>query len=275
MARSGQVASALLWLAVWSGAGAAHAQVSYSTGAVADYVPNGCGGPDLPLTIPEADAFRGWYNFRAFPNISRWNNIDVWGSDFRDGAGNDLEPQGGSGLPEVYFFTGHGICQNPPNASSADFIAVCSPTGQPNVTNIGNSTRWGNDRLRFAFLDASCPMDLISILNQWGSVFQGLHVATGHSGTAVADTLDSSDRGNQFAVRTTGLNLGFIVVPQMSVGDAWMATGTIDVQSGACAMVTAAGATEADAVNRRDNERIDSGWPNPVANWLAWRWICR
>ena len=30
----------------------------YSTGAVRDYIPNGCGGPDLPLTIPEAQNFR-------------------------------------------------------------------------------------------------------------------------------------------------------------------------------------------------------------------------
>ncbi len=38
----------------------AHSQMSYSTGAVRDYVANGCGGPDLPLTISEADNFRAW-----------------------------------------------------------------------------------------------------------------------------------------------------------------------------------------------------------------------
>jgi hypothetical protein len=34
-------------------AGSASAQ-TFGTGAVRDYIPNGCGGPDLPLTIPEA-----------------------------------------------------------------------------------------------------------------------------------------------------------------------------------------------------------------------------
>ena len=254
----------------------AFAQLTYSTGAVRDYVPNGCSGPDLPLTIPEADNFRLWYSLAGYQNISRWENTDVWGSDFRDGANNDLEPQGGSALPRVYFYSGHGICQNPPAATSGDFITVCSPSGQPNTTNIGNSTRWGNDNLRFAFIDASCPMDLVSLMNQWGPVFQGLHVAVGHSGTSTSDTLDSADRGSQFAARTAALPGPFgLFFPKQSVGDAWMATGTIDIQTGCCAVVTAAGETEADAINRRENEHIDSGWSNPVANWLAWRWICR
>jgi hypothetical protein len=251
--------------------------ITYSTGAVRDYIPNGCGGPDLPLTIPEADNFRTWFNLGGHANISRWNNTDVWGSDFRDGANNDLEPQGGSGLPNAYFYTGHGICQNPPSATSPDFITVCSPSGQPNTTNLGQLTRWGNDNLRFALIDASCPMDLVSVLNEWGHVFQGLHVAVGHSGTTTMDTLDSSDRGNAFAARIAGPYGGILdwILPTNSVGDAWMATGTIDIQAGCCAIVTAAGETEADAVNRRENEVIRSTWSNPRAVWLAWMWLCR
>jgi hypothetical protein len=264
------VLSFLLIMCVAAGAAA---QVTYSTGAVRDYTPNGCGGPDLPLTIPEANQFRAWFALGGNTNISRWENTDVWGSDFRDGAGNDLEPGGGSGLPAVYFYTGHGICQNPPAATSGDFITVCSPSGQPNTTNIGNSTRWGNDSLRFALIDASCPMDLVSLTNIYFNVFQGLHVATGHSGTSNADTLDSVTRGDQFAARlvNTPLSLFF---PTQSVGSAWMNTGTIDIQPGCCAVVVAAGATEADAVNRRENERLTSGFGNPPSNWLAWRWLC-
>ena len=247
---------------------------TYSTGAVRDYIPNGCSGPDLPLTIPEAADFRAWYDLGGMSNFTRWENTDVWGSDFRDGT--DLDPSGGSGMPNIYFYSGHGICQNPPAATSGDFITVCSPNGQPNTTRIGTSTRWGNDNLDFAFIDASCPMDLVSLANQWFPVFQGLHVAIGHSGTSVADTLDSVTRGSQFASRTAGLPFPWsLFFPQQSVGNAWMATGTIDIQTGCCAVVIAAGATEADAINRRDNETVKSGWSDPIANWAAWRWICR
>jgi hypothetical protein len=33
----------------------------YSTAGVRDYIPNGCGGPDLPATIPEVRSFQAWY----------------------------------------------------------------------------------------------------------------------------------------------------------------------------------------------------------------------
>jgi hypothetical protein len=250
-------------------------QVSFSTGAVRDYTPNGCGGPDLPATIPEAVHFQAWYAVAGHPIVSRWVNTDVWGSDFRDGAGQDLEAQGGTGLPAVYFYAGHGICQNPPAATDPDFITVCSAGGQPNTTDLGASTRWGNDNLHFAMIDASCPMDLVSLTNVYFNVFQGLHIATGHSGTVTSDTRDSVTRGDQFASRTVILPgaLGAFF-PHQSVGGAWMSTGTIDIDPGCCAVITAAGETEADAINRRENEEIDSGWGNPTPNWLAWRWLC-
>jgi hypothetical protein len=156
-----------------------------------------------------------------------------------------------------------------------DFIVTCSISDGSNVTDVGRSTRWGNDRLRFAIIDASCPMDEPSLPNQWGPVFQGLHVAVGHSGTTNADTLDSPNRGAMFAVLAADPPppAGWCF-PEKSVGDAWMVSGILDIQPGCCAVATAAGATEADAVKRRDNERLDSDWPNPPANWLAWKWLC-
>src|SRR5690348_10723969 len=87
------------------------AQTRYSTGAVSNYPANPCFGPNLPFSVGSAASFRGWYALAGLPNVSRWENNDVWGSDFRDGASADNEPQGGSDLPDVYFYNGHGICQ--------------------------------------------------------------------------------------------------------------------------------------------------------------------
>src|SRR3954452_10783268 len=86
----------------------------YSTGCVRDYIPNGCAGPDLPLTIPEGANFRFWYNLGGHKLFSRWDNGDVWVSDSRDGPGSDMEPNGGSDIPDIYLYAGHGSCQNPP-----------------------------------------------------------------------------------------------------------------------------------------------------------------
>ena len=80
------------------------------------------------------------------------------------------------------------------------------------LTDIGASSRWGNagGRLQFAFIDASCPMDLISLGHNWFPPFQGLHMATGHSGRTTNDTLDSASRPAEFAVRTIGAQTTFL-----------------------------------------------------------------
>jgi hypothetical protein len=275
----------IVWIAAASMlglAGVCGAQTRYSTGAVTNYPKNPCGGPSLPAAVPEGEAFRAWYGLAGLINVSRWDNNDVWGSDFRDGPGADLEPQGGSDLPDVYLFAGHGICQDPvPNATDGDFIFVCSTNGQPNNTNIGNSSRWGNGsgRLKFAFIDASCPMDLVSLGANWFPPFQGLHVATGHSGNRTHDTLDSSSRGSLFGAYTVGYSINFIlfkidIFPELPATWAWMNTGLIDVQDEVCAVSIANDATAAAAENRRDNERVKSPMGRPSGNWYAWRWTC-
>jgi hypothetical protein len=257
------------------------AQIRYSTGAVANYPANPCGGPNLPLTIPEAADFRGWYAAAGFSLVTRWENNDVWGSDFRDGANADLEPSGGSDLPDVYFFSGHGTCQNAPIATDPDFIVTCSTNGTPNSTNIGTSSRWGNagGKLKFAFIDASCPMDLVSLGNNWFNPFQGLHVAVGHSGNTTHDTLDSETRGSQFGAYTVGykIHVAFFDIelfPELSATWAWMTTGLIEVQSDVCAVAIANDATVQAVENRRDNEHVKNPMATPSGNWYGWRWTC-
>jgi hypothetical protein len=147
----------------------------FSTGAVRDYIPNGRIGPDLPLTIPEARAFASWYLLSGHTAVTRWENGDVWGDDFRDNGG-DLDPSGGSELPEI----------------------AARTAGLPG-------------QLRWLF-------------------------------------------------------------PQQSVGDAWMDTGTIDIQSGCSAVALAVGANRDDAIDRRENERVTDRRVDPAANWAAWKW---
>lgn len=247
----------------------------FSTAGVDDY--SSCPGSSLSFCITQANRFAAWYGMAGFSSFSRWTDGNVWGSDFRDGVNNDFEPQGGSDRPRVYFYSGHGTCQNPPNASSSDFISACGDFGDPDRTDIGASSRWGDGNLDFLFLDASCPMDLVSIRQVWFGAFAGLHMAVGHSGTSTMDTLDSPDRTGPFAIYTVAGGLPGLLgsfIPERSVGDAWMATGTIDVQSGCCAVALAAGNNRNDAINRRENERVRAGLSDPTPNWFAWKWAC-
>jgi hypothetical protein len=244
----------------------------YSTGCVGSYMAK-CGvGPDLPYSATSGRNFRFWYDLAGLQVFTRWDDGDVWGSDFRDGT--DLAGDGGSDVPEIYFYNGHGSCENPPTATSGDFIIVCGNFGKPDVTTIGTSSRWGNGRgnLRFAFIDASCPMDLVELQNSWFPAFEGLHMAVGHSGDVNHDTLNSTDRGGQFAIFTVGFSF---LIPQLSVGDAWMLTGLTDVQDGVSAVALAAGNDRADAIDRRENEKVTDNRPKPTANWFAWKWVTK
>lgn len=244
----------------------------YSTGCVGSYMAN-CGvGPDLPYSTTSGRNFRFWYDLAGLQLFTRWDDGDVWGSDFRDGT--DLAADGGSDVPEIYFYNGHGSCENPPTATSGDFIIVCGNFGKPDVTTIGTSSRWGNGHgnLRFAFIDASCPMDLVELQNSWFPAFEGLHMAVGHSGDVNHDTLNSTSRGGQFAIWSVGFSF---LIPQLSVGDAWMLTGLTDVQDGVSAVALAAGNDRADAIDRRENEKVTDSRPKPTPNWFAWKWVTK
>ena len=156
--------------------------VRYSTGCVDIYSDPACtrefSGPDLTERVPAGGAFRSWYILSQAGNqlVSRWDNGDVWGSDFRDASRGDLEPQGGADLPDVYLFCGHGICQGNPTATNPDFVVTCSNVGKPNVVNLGNVSRFGNGdgRLLFLFLDASCLLDHLFFNKTCVLVYLGL-----------------------------------------------------------------------------------------------------
>jgi len=243
-----------------------------STGAINNYGGNG----NLSHDIAEANDFRAWYIFAGNSIFTAWTDGNVWGSDFRDkGSPNDMDPSGGSDKgSQVYYYTGHGTCPaSQTTTSPVDFLVTHGNFGTPDFTHIVTDSVWGNNggRLQFMLIDASCPTELPEI-TQLFPIFGGLHMVTGNSGDAKHDTLDSEDRGNEFGIQTAGTPFWFF--PQLPVGDAWMNTGLIDVQDQVCAVAAAAGNTRDDAINRRENERVTSGWSNPSNNWMAWKWVC-
>jgi len=243
-----------------------------STGAINNYGGNG----DLFQDIAEANDFRAWYIIAGNSVFTAWTDGNVWGSDFRDrGSPNDMDASGGSDKAQVYYYTGHGSCPSSQTTTSrVDFFITHGNFGTPDTTHIPTASVWGNSggRLQFMLIDASCPTELPEI-TQLFPIFGGLHMVTGNSGDVNHDTQDSEDRGNEFGAQTAGTPFWFL--PQLPVGDAWMNTGLIDVQDQVCAVAAAAGDTRDDAINRRENERVTSGWGNPSNNWMAWKWVCK
>jgi len=86
--------------------------VRFSTAGVNNY--DSCSGNDLDHCIEQADAIRSVYEFAGFQGFTHWRNGDVWGSDFRDASSGDMASDGGSDIPDIYYYSGHGTCQDPP-----------------------------------------------------------------------------------------------------------------------------------------------------------------
>jgi hypothetical protein len=255
---------------------------NYSMGCVEKYsdASGFTSSDDVSLTCDATDGFSFWFNLFGGHSLRfYWHNTLVWPSDYREDSlgGNDVNEVDWSSA-DLAVFSGHGSCQNPPTASSPDFI-VTAKDGigrSANFVNINASLRLGefpgsgvfgsNGNLNTLMINASCPMDLVSLTTQWWSVFQGLHLAMGHSGDVNHDNLDSASK-----LPTVGMYL----TTGNSYRTAWMSAGLIDVQSGVCAVITATGRTESEAVSRRDSEtptnRIGDAMP---PTWIAWRWVC-
>lgn len=234
---------------------------NYSMGCVEKYsdASGFTSSDNVSLTCDATDGFSSWFNLFGGHNLRfYWHNTLVWPSDYREDSlgGNDVNEVDWSSA-DLAVFSGHGSCQNPPMASSPDFI-VTAKNGigrSANFVDINKSLRLGefpgsgvfgsNGNLNTLMINASCPMDLISLTTQWWSVFQGLHLAMGHSGDVNHDNLDSASK-----LPTVGMYL----LTGNSYRTAWMSAGLIDVQPGVCAVITATGRTEPEAVARRDSE---------------------
>lgn len=237
---------------------------------------------NVTRTCDATDGFSAWFNNFGSHNLRfYWHDTLVWPRDYTEdsfsGGGDNIEIDWSSA--DLAVFSGHGSCQNPPTASDPDFLVTAKP-GASNFVNIHSAMRLGefpgsgvfgqNGNLNTLMINASCPMDLVSLTTQWWDTFQGSHLAMGHSGTSTHDNLDSDQK-----LPTVGMFLS----PSFgsnSYRTAWMSAGLIDVQSQVCAVITGTGRTEAEAVARRDSEtptnRIGDAMP---PTWIAWRWTCK
>lgn len=260
---------------------AAAQRINYDMGCVERYsdASGFTSSDNVSLTCDATDGFGFWFGLWTGNRRFYWHNTLVWPSDYREDSfgGSDVAESDWSSA-DLAVFSGHGSCQNPPGTSSPDFL-VTAKNGigrSANFVNINASLRLGefpgsgvfgsNGNLNTLMINASCPMDLVSLTTQWWSVFQGLHLAMGHSGDSNHDNLDSSDKLPTIGLYLAGGN---------SYRTAWMSAGLIDVQSGVCAVITGTGRTESEAVSRRDSEtplhRQADALP---ATWIAWRWVC-
>ena len=214
--------------------------------------------------LPNADNNVGGYvsMMQAFGHTRRflYGNASYWPDDLIDSTvpgGKDhlygdtvnhlyISSHGGSNAARFRITAGA--------TRTIDGLSTCrAHTQNPNTGN-----QWwklGDGQVRILNLYTCHGLEL-SDLAHWNAVARGLHIITGGSG----NMYDSAGAGSNYAFWG---NLG------LSVKSAWFSSVSADTK-----VVMAYGVSQADAVNRRDNEKFSWSTARLAPHsWRAWSWV--
>jgi hypothetical protein len=195
---------------------------------------------------------------RGHTSRFNWGNGNAFEQDFRDPAngGDDT-----NWIDSVDFahFSSHG------STSSANIFEGYFGSPVTSCTWRSDKARFGNTQLEYLCLDTCNSLELTrDIIAVWQNAFDGLRMVLAFT-DLVSDSWWTGGRGFRFGRRAG--NGGRLT-------DAWLDecySFWLDDNP----VTMAAGRSQADAINRRDNERLGSGFgdiPRGEVRWFAWRW---
>lgn len=212
-----------------------------------------CKQTNLLYRANDAEGFQTAMASYGHTSVFDWGDENAWETDFRspDFGGDALN---WSDNVHFCYFTDHG--------SNSDSVFQIYFTAQHDNCS-GSSDQWklGAKSLKWVVFDA-CDLVLTAdaaSVSEWFGPMQGVHIVFGFVGLGY----DDGGRGASFG-NDAGSGAG--------LSNAWLADA---VGSGPnqTAIAIAAGSSQAEAINRRDNETIDWRDNNVTStNWLAWKW---
>ena len=110
--------------------------------------------------------------------------------------------------------------------------------------------------------DAVLNTNADHIVAVWGGPMQGIHIVCGYVGTA-ADSSWTAGLGADFADDICGGD---------AIAGSWVSRA-YSFWTGDKSIAIAAGVSQDDAINRRENEKLDWRDSNVAStNWLAWKY---
>jgi hypothetical protein len=194
---------------------------------------------------------------RGHTSVFEWGDNNAWETDFRHPTfGGDA--LNWSDNVNFCFFSDHGGNSN--NVFSVAFSSQHAHCG-------GSAAEWrlGTKLLKW-FVADTCDAVLNTnashIFGTWGGPMQGAHMVFGFIGTSA----------DSWWTRGVGSGFGSDAGAGSRLANSWL-DSAYSWWTGDKPIAIAAGASQAEAINRRENETIN--WLNsPVSatNWLAWKW---
>lgn len=195
---------------------------------------------------------------RGHVTAFNWGNGNAFERDFRDPANAGDDSNWADNVDFVHF-SSHGQTDGNNVFQGSFGRSVDSCTWR------SDRARFGNNQLEYLCLDACNSLELTrNIVATWHGAFHGLRMIFGFT-DLVSDSWWTDARGHGFGRRAGN---------RERLSDAWLD----ECYSFWCddnPVAMAAGRSTADAINRRDNERLGAGFgdiPNNEIGAYAWRW---
>jgi Family of unknown function (DUF6345) len=216
-----------------------------------------CHQNNLSYCDDQAEGFFNSMKSHGHTGVFDWGNDNAWETDLRhnDFGGDSLD---WSDNVHFYFFDSHG-------GNSDDVLVLAFAIQHDNC--LASSTKWrlGSKMLKW-FVAAGCnaalSTDASEVVGVWGGPMQGVHIVMGYLG-------ESAD---SWWTKGLGSDLADDVCNKNSIAGSWV-DDAYSFWTGDHSIAIAAGNTQSDSVNRRDNETLD--WRDiPIVEtaWLAWKW---
>lgn len=221
--------------------------------------PAPCGQPTLSFCDDTSVGFLNGMTSRGHTGVFNWGDGNAFERDFRDislGGEDNLWVDN----VDIAHFSSHG-------ATGADNVfrgffgsSVDSCTWRSDQARYGD-----NWNLEYLCIDACNSLELTrDVVATWHGTFQGLHLIFGFT-DLVSDAASTASRGYDFGRRAGNNEI---------LSTAWL-DECFSASADDNPVVMAAGRNQADAINRLDNERLNSGFddiPNNQITWYQWVW---
>lgn len=217
-----------------------------------------CKATGLSYCDDTAVGFLNAMKSRGHTEVFNWGNSNAWETDFRD---PDFGGDDTNWIDNVDFahFSSHG------GTSAENVFSGSFGIKHTDCRWKSNRAKFGNKSLKWLAIDACEGLELSrDVVATWRNAFHGLHTIVGFTDLS-SDAWWTGGRGFWF-----GLSVG----NNGKIINAWLdASYSYWCDDNPVGM--SVGRTRDEAIDRRDNERINSHFsniPNNEARWFAWKW---
>lgn len=220
--------------------------------------PDPCSQNQLSYCDETSEGFLDGMVSRGHTQLFNWGNANAWERDFRDPAFGGDDSNWADNVDFVHF-SSHG------STSASNVYSGFFGVSRDACTWRSNQARFGNRQLEYLCIDTCNSLELTrDIVATWHNAFHGLRMVFGFT-DLVSDSWWTGGRGYGFGRRAG--NNGRLT-------DAWL-DECYSFWADDNPVALAAGRSQSDARNRRDNERLGGGFddiPHNQIGWYAWRW---